>query len=155
MRNVRLAGLAFCVGTLMTLTGCMTTPGNYENVGSVDEDVAFNGWIQQPSRWVKIQARVPGAGDWEDIGWALSGTHPYSYSGKTWYNWEKDITIPMRYWLYLDGHYWAEVRAIDYSSGDLLYTFEAGYYDFFEFTEPLGQLWMDHGYGTSVTIAAD
>ena len=64
MRNAKLAGLALCAGVLMALTGCMTTPGNYENVGSVDEDVAFNGWIQQPSRWVKfrLEYRALGTG---------------------------------------------------------------------------------------------
>ena len=151
----KLAGLALCAGTLMAASGCMTTPGNYENVGSINDAVEFTGWLQNPGHYVKIQARMPGEGNWVNIGGVRAGDTPYSYSRNTWYSWDMECRIPRQFWTYLDGHYWAEVRAVDRDSNRLLFTFEDGFNSYFNFREPLETLWADHGYGNSVTIAAD
>ncbi len=153
--HAKLVGFVLFAGTLVASTGCMTTPGHYENVGSVSDEVTFTGWLQEPDRWVRIQARTPGAGRWVTIGWARSDDTPYHYSGGDWYYWETNRTVPPEYWIYLDGHFWAEVRAVDYLSNEPLYTFEAGYFSYFDYREPLEDLWADHGHGASVTIAAD
>ena len=151
----KVVGLALLAATAMGLTGCMTTPGDYENIGRVTDDVHFEGFVVEPNRTIRIQARVPGPGNWETIGWARSGDRAISYSGSDWYNWSRSLRVPAKYWIYLDGHHWAEVRAVDYLENEPLYTFKAGFYSYFDFDVPLLELWAEHGHGQSVTIAAD
>jgi hypothetical protein len=131
----------------------MTSPGHYENVGSHTGSIEFSGFVQQPNRWVELQARTLGDGRWETIGYARSDQTPYQYSGNNWYSWSTWRRVPSQYWVYLDGAWWAEVRAVDYYTRSSLYTFEGDFYSYFNPSEPLEQLWSDHGHGTSVTIS--
>ena len=60
-----------------------------------------------------------------------------------------------RYLTFFDERYFAEIRTRDLLIGDELHTFEADFYSFFDPTERLGDLWIDHGHGTTATIFAN
>ncbi|MEM7559126.1 MAG: hypothetical protein AAF394_08380 [Planctomycetota bacterium] len=136
-------------------TGCMTSPGHLEHIGNRNDAVDFHGYGLHPNRWIKIEAKNPGSGVWETIGWARTGTFSYYYSGEEFYLWSTDIEVDDKYWTFFEERYFAEVRAVDLFTGDLMFTFDAGFYNYFDATESLGDLWMDHGHSTSVTIFAN
>ena len=151
----RLAAPVLLSMTCLLSTGCMTSPGNLEFVGSKNDPVEFNGYCQQPNRWVRIEAKHLGSGVWETIGWAKSGSHRFHYSGEDFYYWSNDVPLADRYWTFFEERYFAEVRVRDFLTGDELYTFDAGFYSYFDPSESLGDLWIDHGHGTTATIFAN
>ena len=135
-------------------TGCMTSPGHNQWIDDESDPVQFSGFLLDGNEWVKIQAKHPTNG-WTTIGWTKSGTTSYHWSDSDWYSWNKSIVIPASYWTYGgSGYTKAEVRAIQYSNNQNLATFENGFSGYWDYTETLGDLWMDHGHGNSVTIYA-
>lgn len=150
-------GLALLVAAAATSTGCMYTPGHNEHIGSRSDKVSFGGALTEPGKWVVIQAKHPRSG-WQTLGYAQTGTYPFQYSETDWYLWSKKLAIPHSYWRFEPdaGTLWkADVRAVDWDSGDSLFTFEAGFFSYFDINEPVDELWEDHGHSTSVTIRAD
>ena len=145
------------LGLALTTTGCMTGPGHGEHVGNIEGNVDFNGYLMdEPNTWVKIQAKHPTYG-WQTIGWARSKSWSVPYSGADWNPWNASIKVPLQYWTFIgtdnpNGQFKAEVRAVNYSTGNQLANFDAGYNEYFEYEEPLGDMWAAHGHSGAVTI---
>jgi hypothetical protein len=155
-------GRTFLVGALLPFIGCMTSPGHYEHVGDVSDRIEFSGYHEYPNREIAILAWYPRDvsrwdqdGHWLAIATARSSNVPLRYSGKDWYYWEVSGCVPAFSWTYLDGYYWADIRAWDVEAEEDLFTFEGDFDSYFDMTESLSELWRDHGHGTYVTIAAD
>jgi hypothetical protein len=135
----------------------MMTPGHQEQIGLKTDPIEFSGAVTQPNKRVVIQAkdRSPGTG-WNYIGEAYSGSFPVYYSGTNWYLWNADLVVPHAYWSLpelSDGLEWyAEVRAIDGDTGQPLFTWEEGFYEYFDLSKPMGDQFQQHGHGQSVTI---
>lgn len=144
------------LGLAITSTGCMTTPGHGQHIGDFEGDVSFDGYLTEGNSWVRIEAKHPTNG-WQTIGWAKSSASSIPYSGEDWHHWSASLQVPASCWVYLGpddpkGHFKADVRAIQYSNGKPLYTFEAGYGSWFDYSTPLAEMYDEHGNGTQVTI---
>lgn len=144
----------FGLGLVLLSSGCMTSPGHGEFVGSRSDAVRFNGYLLGGSQWVKIQANHPVSG-WQTIGWAKSNSYSFHWDDSDWYPWNNNIVVPAGYWTSIGyGYAKAEVRAVEYSSNRNLPSFEAGFSSYFDPKETVEDLWNDHGHAASATIYA-
>ena len=153
-RSIQKTLLVTGLGLALLSTGCMTSPGNGEYVGHRAEPVEFGGFVMEPSELIRIDARHPTLG-WRTIGWTRSERHAYNWNGQQWYPWQRTLRVPSIYWDSLGyGLYRADIRAVQHATDGTLATFQGEFGTWFEPGETLGQMWADHGHGTSVEIYA-
>lgn len=142
------------VALALTTTGCMTSPGHGEIVGKKSDKVYFGGYLTDPDQWVSIQARHPSSG-WITIGYAKSKSYSFTFDGTQWYPWSVKLIVPNSYWTAIGyGYNKVDVRALRYSTGGALATWKGDFSDWFDVNESLGDLWNEHGHGSTATIFA-
>lgn len=148
-----ITGLSLAMLIAVISSGCMATPGQGEYVGKRTDNVSFSGYTLNPNETIYLYARKPGTTTWTYIGWARTGTHSYNHLGQDWYYWGRAVVIPQSCWN--TGWFSAsEVKATN-ASGTALYTFQKGFYSWFDDYNTLGDMWDDRGHGTTVTVLAD
>jgi hypothetical protein len=145
---------------LLATTSCMVTPGDGDNIGYIrDEPVQFSGFATAPGSLIRIEANHPERG-WEPIRYTTSSSGSLVFDGITFFPWNTKTLIPLEYWSFPGEqddapgqvHGQAEVRAVDVKRNAPLYSFEGGYYEWFDFSQSLYGMWQEHGAGLSVTI---
>jgi len=139
----------------------MVTPGDGDNIGYIRaEQVQFSGFATAPGSLIRIEANHPDRG-WEAICWATSSSGSFVFDGITFYPWNAKTLIPLEYWSPSDEEFTdsgteyemeVEVRAVDVVRKAPLYSFEGGFYEWFDFSQSLYDMYQEHGAGVSVTI---
>jgi len=142
-------------------TSCMITPGEGDMIGYIRaEPVQFSGLTTSPGSLIRIEANHPHRG-WEILRYTTSSSSSLVFDGVTFYPWHTEQIIPLGYWSYSDEEFRAskneyemeaEVRAVDLARAAPLYTFEGGFYEWFDSSQSLYDMYQEHGAGVSVTI---
>lgn len=157
----RFATLALiCV---FTLTGCMTSPYNGEDVGKSTDPVQFYGYVHNPGQKVTIQARRKASDAWTTIGTVYSSPSVVHYDGIPMYFWSLKKVVPSTFWQHnaigtensgLHQHYSCFVRAV--SAGNALSTFAVDNVEMLLDPEVSAEeQWEEHGYSNFVRIVSD
>jgi hypothetical protein len=134
-------------------TGCMTSPYHNQQVGNINNEINFSGYLLEPGRAVNIYAKDR-QGFWRYIGRAESSQTGYQVYGKQWYPWNTDLVVPRECWR--PTSWWnpdaiAEIRPAEGTKP--MYTWEEDFEDIFDPDIPLEVLWEDYGHdGNTVVI---
>ncbi len=144
---------------LAPLTGCMTTPGAGEHIGSKNDSYNFSGWMTGPNEDVYLYA-MKSFDEWIYVGQAKSRTSSYDYLGTNWHFWSIQTKLPANtWWAYgsvpgANGDYLAIIQARD-KYGNPLKNWEEGFYGYFQDYDNLGDMWDAKGHHHSIAIWAD
>lgn len=142
------------MGLVMTSTGCMTSPGQGEMIGNRNDPVTFSGFVLGPNERVLIQAKHPVAG-WLTISSARSAAVAYTYHGTSWHPWGRAVRVPTSFWTASGfGMVKTEVRAVMHPKGYALPTFHGKFEDWFNPNQSPGEMFSEHGAGSTATIYA-
>jgi len=154
--RISYAGFLLCVALLgLTSTGCMISPQHGEDVGRIDNLIAFYGATTLPRQRLEIQALNP-MGGWERISDATTVDVATELESGTWYIWGNlFVRIPRRYWRDAGAGRMSAIVRTRVLEGDVLgspalLTFENGF-------EPndysdVSTMWDEYGHGRSVTV---
>ncbi len=140
-------------------TGCMTSHGNGQHVGSKSKTQSFNGWTTVANQDVEIYA-LQSFNNWVKIGETQAGSSAYNYWGVNWYFWYISAKVPNSCWHAISGpgaqgDYMAVIKVVD-GNGNSLYYFEPGFYQWFDEYNDFGTMWSEKGVSTeAITLFAD
>jgi len=135
---------------LAPLTGCMTSPGQLENIGSKENPYFFSGFMTGPNEEVHLYARNAVTKQWHLVGKTTSSSTSIKHFGLNWYAWNIVTTLPDPTWHRGDDgcvtrfYGWVEARDKD---GNPLRTWKEGFYDYFLHADNLDDLWGRYGRG--------
>ena len=151
-------GVTLVAAIAVSTTGCMTSHGSGEYVGSKAATQSFNGWTTNPNQEVHLYA-LKGYNEWVYLGEANVGSSGYNYFGAKWYFWYRSVNVPANCWHYVGssspGDYLAIIKAVD-ANGTALYYFEPGFYQYYDDYDSLGEMWSDRGVNAqSIVIYGD
>lgn len=152
MKTLRTSCLGLLAGLLVTSVGCMVTPGNQQIISSRTTPVEFSGYTVHPGQKIELYAMNSSNQAWTKIGETTSSTKGFEHFGTQWYYWNKSIVIPKSQWISwgTNGMYVALVRGV--ADNNDLFTFEDGFYDYFDDYDSLEELYLEHGSPGGVEI---
>ncbi|MCA9178217.1 MAG: hypothetical protein KDB14_27320 [Planctomycetales bacterium] len=116
-------------------TGCMTSPGDGEFIGTPDTAVQFEGVSGYSDEWIAIQAWNSAELDWDTIGYTLTDEVAVAGTDGELFAWSKSVALGDEHWIWWGSHYKANVRAVVYYTGEICYA-ESG--------EEFATIWSDY-----------
>ena len=138
---------------LAPLTGCMTSPGAWEHIGSKKNPYLFSGFMTGPNEQVYLYAKTS-ANQWNLVGKTTSSSTSIKHFGLNWYAWNIHTTLPGQTWHSNNNNFLAVVQARD-KDGKPLRNWEEGFYDYFMDFDNLSELWRHHAAYKEILIIAD
>ena len=142
---------------LAPLTGCMTSPGAWEHIGSKKNPYFFSGFMTGPNEEVYLYAKTS-ANQWDLVGKTTSSSTSIKHFGLSWYSWNIVTTLPDHTWHSNNNNFLAVVQARDKDGKPLRNWFgfgKWGFYDYFLEYDNLLELWRSHGDDEEIMIIAD